>query len=164
MRVEILDGANAGRFAITDGTGQYQIASLSPGAFSVQATLEKVVVLQPLTADLQAFLTSLADVEAGGQTALYDATSLALTLRKHAENRGVMVVFTDGGDNASTTSAKSVIETAERSDLVVYGVSVSDVNPTPGWHKLEVKLNGVKGNVLARRGYYAAPARQPGQP
>lgn len=183
---------------------------------------EKVTVAQALTANFDAFARAVSAVEAGGNTALYDATHLAIELRKRGDTRGVAVVFTDGMDNASTMSAKTVVQAAERSDLVVYGVTVSEARGAPafgpqalrsqfqigflrsladttggrvfnaasgprlkdafglvlddirarylltyypdkvaaGWHKLEVKLNGVKGNVLARRGYYAATARQ----
>jgi VWFA-related protein len=219
-----VSGSVAGaQLAELKAAGAAFVNGLNPGDKAALITFaDKVVVRQALTADLPALLTSLGEVEATGQTALYDATSLALTLRAHSETRGVMVVFTDGGDNASTASAKSVVQAAERSDLVVYGVSVSAEGPAPafgmpalgsqfqvgflrsladttggrvlnaasgsrlrtafalvlddirarylltyypdkvaaGWHKLDVKLTGVKGNVLARRGYYAAPARQ----
>jgi tight adherence protein B len=183
---------------------------------------EKATIAQALTTDLDAFARALAAVEARGNTAIYDAAHLAITLRKRGDTRGVAVVFTDGMDNASTMSAKAVVEAAERSDLVVYGVTVSPTRSEPafglpdlrgqfqvgflrsladttggrvfnaawgprlkdvfglilddirarylltyypdkvaaGWHKLQVKLNGVKGDVLARRGYYAAPARE----
>jgi hypothetical protein len=40
VRVEITDGANQGRFATTEATGQYQFANLSPGTFSVKAQLD----------------------------------------------------------------------------------------------------------------------------
>lgn len=182
---------------------------------------EKATIAQALTTDLDAFARALAAVEARGNTAIYDATHLAITLRKRGDTRGVAVVFTDGMDNASTMSAKAVVEAAERSDLVVYGVTVSPTRSEPafglpdlrgqfqvgflrsladttggrvfnaswgprlkdvfglilddirarylltyypdkvaaGWHKLQVKLNGVKGDVLARRGYYAAATR-----
>jgi len=183
--------------------------------FSQQAS-----IAQALTADFDAFGRALAAVQAGGNTAIYDATRLAITMRKPGNTRGVAVVFTDGMDNASTASAKAVVDAAEHSDLVVYGVAVSpagrggfgipdlrsqfqvgflrsladttggrvfnaatgprlkqvfalildDIRArylltyypdkvAAGWHKLQVKLNGVKGDVLARRGYYATTPR-----
>lgn len=33
--------------------------------------------------------------------------------------------------------------------------------PRPGWHRLEVKLKGVRGDVLARRGYLATTGARP---
>lgn len=38
-----------------------------------------------------------------------------------------------------------------------YLLAYSPTNPTPGWHTLEVKLRGVRGDVTARRGYWVAP-------
>jgi hypothetical protein len=38
-RVEIVDGPNAGKFATTDAAGAYQIANLSPGTWSMRASL-----------------------------------------------------------------------------------------------------------------------------
>ena len=195
-------------------TGQDKVALVT---FTERATL-----VQPLSANFDAFARALASVKAGGNTAIYDATDLAVKLRKPNDARAVVVVFTDGIDNASTVSPKAVVEAAERSDVVVYGVTVTpdggargfgvpdprsqfqvgflrsladdtggrvfnatsgsrlknvfaiildDIRArylltyypgkvSPGWHKLQVKLNGAKGDVLARRGYYAAPARQ----
>lgn len=40
VRVEIVDGANQGRFALTDGSGQYQIANVLAGSFNVRAHLD----------------------------------------------------------------------------------------------------------------------------
>jgi hypothetical protein len=40
VRVEIIDGANQGKFALTDSTGQYQITSVLGGSFNVRAHLD----------------------------------------------------------------------------------------------------------------------------
>jgi len=198
------------------------VAGLTPQDKVALVTFaQQASVAQPLTADFDAFGRALAAVQAGGNTAIYDATRLAITMRKPGDTRGVAVVFTDGMDNASTTSAKAVVDAAEHSDLVVYGVAASPAGSSrgfgipdlrgqfqvgflrsladttggrvfnaatgprlkqvfalilddirarylltyypdkvaAGWHKLQVKLNGVKGDVLARRGYYAATPR-----
>jgi VWFA-related protein len=189
---------------------------------------EKVSVRQPLTADFEAFRHSLANVEAGGNTALYDAVSRTISLREPRDNRGIVVVFTDDHDNASTATAKQAVDAADRSDVIVYGVLAADAaggggpgmgmgfrspqvqfqigflrslaestggrvfragprlsleevfglvlddarsrymltyspdRTAPGWHKLNVKLVGAKGDVVARRGYFvgAAPAER----
>jgi Ca-activated chloride channel family protein len=185
---------------------------------------QQVTVRQPLTGDLQSFRRALAEVTSGGQTALYDAVSKALSLREPRDNRAIVVVFTDDHDNASTATSKQVVDAAERSDVIVYGVMAADnagargpaggiglrspqfqfqigflrsladgtggrvfragirlpledvfgmvlddarsryvltYSPdktTPGWHKLSVKLVGVKGDVVARRGYVVSKA------
>ncbi len=200
------------------------VAGLTPqDKIALVTFAAKPTVQQALTGDFEALLRSMDDMKAEGQTALYDATSLALTMRKPSDSRAVMVVLTDSGDNASNSSPKSVVQAVERSDAIVYGVSVGAAMRGPvfgqdalrgqfqvgflrsladttggrvlsaeagprladafgailddvraryvltyypdkvsaGWHKLEVKLNGVKGNVLARRGYYAGAKSEP---
>jgi Ca-activated chloride channel homolog len=82
----------------------------------------KVEVRQPLTGDRAAFREALSEIKAGGQTALFDAALRAIRLREHNDNRAVVVVLTDQHDNASTATQKQVIEAAERSDVIAYGV------------------------------------------
>jgi Ca-activated chloride channel homolog len=82
----------------------------------------KVEIRQPLTADFDAFRRALSEVKAGGQTALFDATRRTIDLREHNDSRAVVVVLTDQHDNASNTTEKQAIETAERSDVIAYGV------------------------------------------
>jgi VWFA-related protein len=197
---------------------------------------EKVDVRQPLTSDFEAFRRSLSEMKAGGQTALYDAALRTIGLRERGDNRAVVVVLTDQHDNASNATEKQVIDAAERSDVIAYGVladeqtagmggmtggmggmggmgggggfrspqaqfqigflrSLADTTggrvfrtttrlrldevfgmvlddarsryvityspdkPMAGWHKLQVKLVDVKGDVVARRGYFVGPQK-----
>jgi VWFA-related protein len=87
---------------------------------------KEVEVRQPLTGDFEAFLRSLEEIKAGGQTALFDATVRAVGLRERNDSRAVVVVLTDQHDNASTATAKQAIEAAERSDVIAYGVLADD--------------------------------------
>jgi len=183
-----------------------------------------VDVRQQLTADLGAFRRALSEVKAGGQTALYDAALRAIALRQRNDNRALVLILTDQHDNASNATQKQVIDLAERSDVIAYGVladqesaaigpigrggigfrqpqiqfqigflrSLADTTGgrvfrtsaglrledafalvlddartryiityrpdrlSPGWHKLQVKLVGAKGDVVARRGYFVS--------
>jgi Ca-activated chloride channel homolog len=63
-------------------------------------------------------------VEAGGATALYDATLAGLLMRPRIGGRIMMLVFSDGGDTSSWLDPRTVIEAAQRSDVVVYGVTL----------------------------------------
>ncbi len=83
---------------------------------------DKVDVRQPLTGDFDAFRAALAEMKAGGQTALFDATLRTINLRERNDNRAVVVVLTDQHDNASSSTQKEVIDAAERSDVIAYGV------------------------------------------
>jgi VWFA-related protein len=211
---DLADLKRAATAFVSGLTGQDKVALIT---FNAEARL-----VQPLSSNFPAFLSALNAVEAGGNTALYDAAYRAITMRKpRPNNRAVVVVFTDGQDNASAVESNLVVRTAERSDVIAYGVSVGDTGGggmgfrplgaqfqigflrslaeatggrvfratygrrleetfalilddvrsryvltyypdkvAAGWHKLEVKLVNAKGDVLARRGYYAGPSGQ----
>ena len=62
---------------------------------------------------------------AAGQTALYDALAVALD-RLQAGNRDkkVLIVISDGGDNASAHTLAEVLKMAEQSSAVVYTIGI----------------------------------------
>lgn len=64
-------------------------------------------------------------LRADGNTALYDAVSFSLDRFREANNRKkVMVVVTDGEDNASKLPFRSVVERAEEEDVTIYTVGM----------------------------------------
>ena len=73
--------------------------------------------------------------EAGGETALYDAILVALArLQAGGRDKKVLVVISDGGDNASTHKLAEVLQMAERSSAIIYTVGLfepgdRDANP-----------------------------------
>jgi Ca-activated chloride channel homolog len=76
------------------------------------------------TAELESAITS---APAGGQTALYDAIARALEeLRAGNRDRKVLIVVSDGGDNASTRSLTQVMKLAGQSSAVIYTVGIFD--------------------------------------
>ena len=78
---------------------------------------------------------AIAGVPADGQTALYDAIVAGLKqLDAGHRDKKVLVVVSDGGDNASTQTRSGVIAMAERSSAVIYTIgmfadNVPDANP-----------------------------------
>jgi VWFA-related protein len=72
---------------------------------------------------------------AAGQTALYDALDKALArLQAGSRDKKVLVVISDGADNASAHSLAQVFEMAERSNAIIYTVGLfavddPDANP-----------------------------------
>jgi len=64
---------------------------------------------------------------ATGQTALYDAVGAALErLQEGSRDKKVLVVISDGGDNASVRSLTDILEIAWRSSAVIYTVGIFD--------------------------------------
>lgn len=86
---------------------------------------------------------ALGRIRAGGATALYDATFAAFALREHAVGRTLMLVFSDGYDTASWLDPRAVLDTAQRSDVVVYGVHLDRFARDSWWNR--------QARALARR-------------
>lgn len=62
-----------------------------------------------------------------GQTALYDATFGALQqLRGDGRDKKVLIVISDGGDNASTHTLAEVLDMARRSNTLIYTIGIFD--------------------------------------
>lgn len=75
-------------------------------------------------AELERAITS---APAGGQTALYDAIARGLEeLRAGNRDRKVLIVVSDGGDNASARSLTQVMKLAGQSSAVIYTVGIFD--------------------------------------
>jgi len=76
------------------------------------------------TVDHARVLRALDRVAPDGRTSLFDATYTGLTLGESETSRPLLLVFSDGYDTASWLTADAVIDTARRSNAVVYGVAV----------------------------------------
>jgi VWFA-related protein len=75
-------------------------------------------------AELESAITAL---PTGGQTALYDAIAKALEeLQAGSRDKKVLIVVSDGGDNASTQSLAQVMKLAGQSSAVIYTVGLFD--------------------------------------
>lgn len=59
-----------------------------------------------------------------GKTSLIDACYAALTVAEGGHGRSLLIVFSDGVDSSSWLSPDAVLDVADTSDVVVYGVSV----------------------------------------
>jgi Ca-activated chloride channel homolog len=73
---------------------------------------------------------------AAGETALYDAISVALNrLKSGAREKKVLIVISDGGDNASRLNLPGVLKMAGESNAVVYTIGIfetDDPDKNPG--------------------------------
>jgi Ca-activated chloride channel homolog len=66
-------------------------------------------------------------MRAEGMTALYDAVAAGQErLRSGVWDKKVLIVISDGGDNASTHNMAGVLKAAERSSALVYTIGISD--------------------------------------
>ena len=83
---------------------------------------------EPFTSDvrvLQGALTS--TIRAVGRTALFDAIAAGLEyLGRGRHERRVLVIVSDGGDNASRTTFEEIVDKTQASNAVVYTVALVD--------------------------------------
>jgi Ca-activated chloride channel homolog len=91
----------------------------------------------PFTSKSAALQQALAQSPISGKTALYDALAASLKqLRRGSRDKKVLIVISDGGDNASSHSdLKQIMTLAVESNAVIYTIGLfdeSDVDRNPG--------------------------------
>jgi Ca-activated chloride channel family protein len=101
------------------------------------------------------FTTNAAQVRAGvnrfspgGKTALHDAVIAGLDhLQEASHQKRVLVVLSDGDDNASRNSQDIMLQRAARSDALIYAVSTADLGTNVGNKRVMRKLAEASGGV-----------------
>lgn len=94
---------------------------------------------------------SLTRFPAGGKTALHDAVVAGLEHLLEATNqKRVLIVLSDGEDNASRHSRDDMLERARRSNALIYTVSTEALGFRGGDTGLLKKLSEMTGGVLYR--------------
>jgi Ca-activated chloride channel homolog len=84
-----------------------------------------------------------------GRTALYDAIARGLEyVELGSHDRKVLVVVTDGADNASTETFESVVQKIQTSNALVFVVAIVDpIEMAPTWKRLR-EFTDVSGGEL----------------
>lgn len=72
---------------------------------------------------------ALGELEPEGSTAIFDATSTALTLAAGSSRRTLILLFTDGVDTLSWLPERVVVEAARSSEAVLYAVALPEFVP-----------------------------------
>jgi VWFA-related protein len=105
----------------------------------------------PMTSDLQVLESGIARVDSIGGTALRDAVSTGENyLRQYAKRDArVLLVITDGNDNASATTVALVREQAERAETVIDAIGLfsgqQSSSASAGRHELEALTDQTGG-------------------
>ena len=81
----------------------------------------------PFTMSREQLKAAIMRYPAGGKTAVYDAVVSALDhLEKASHQKHVLVVLSDGDDNASNHTEDEMLERARATDAIIYAVSSGD--------------------------------------
>jgi Ca-activated chloride channel homolog len=101
-------------------------------AFLIQFS-DEAKVLQPFTSDTKEIDDRMANLRAGGLTALLDAIDLGVKEMKKAKNpRKALVIVSDGGDNHSRYTPADIKGVVSEADTQIYAFGVFEPNLFPG--------------------------------
>lgn len=80
----------------------------------------------PFTNDIHKLERGLERIDSRGGTAMRDAISMSIDyMNQNAKkDKKVLLVITDGNDNASTTTLERVVDRARQSDILVYAIGL----------------------------------------
>jgi VWFA-related protein len=95
-------------------------------AFVVNFNDEAYLDTPHLTNDIKILEQALTKINAKGGTAMRDALRMSMDeLRKKAKrDKKVLLVVTDGNDNASTETLEAVVRDAQQSDVLIYAIGL----------------------------------------
>lgn len=86
---------------------------------------DRVHLLSPFTARVERIMAHIGAARGGGRTALYDAIYLAIAEMRNAHySRKVLLVLSDGADNASRYTERHVRNALRESDIQIYTIGV----------------------------------------
>ena len=132
LGLDVSESVNGERLEHLQSAGTSLLRGLLKNDRAALLTFSHAVRLrQELTSDISLVQQTLADVVPSGQTSLVDGASAAMALAGSDVGRSLLIVFSDGVDTASFLSPNVVVQSARRSDVVVYGVAMRGrLNPT----------------------------------
>jgi Ca-activated chloride channel homolog len=125
MALDVSGSVKGERLQHLVAAGRGLTAALRPDDRVALVTFSRSVrTLAPLTRDRGTVDWALGSVQAGGPTAIRDAVWTALNLRPDDDSRSMVLVFTDGIDNASWLSISQLLTGVSRLGVVVHAVNV----------------------------------------
>ncbi len=99
---------------------------------AVLSFAERISLRRPLRLDSSEIEQSAYEIRGGGWTALNDALFLTMTYLRNAKGRPIMLVFSDGIDNASWIREEAVLQAARANEVVVYLVKADPTDSQRG--------------------------------
>lgn len=98
----------------------------------------ELYLVQDFSFDLKTLEQAIQDIRAGGATKLYDAVfTISEDLLAYEVGRRVLVVLSDGADTQSAVLAEDAIRSAQRHDVLIYGIGVRTRGFDADFGKLE---------------------------
>jgi len=103
---------------------QFLLRLLPIDKCQVGAFNDKIQLSGRFTGDRDDLIGSLADLQYGNPTRLYDAVETSLNELKEVEGRRVVLVFTDGDDTFSKIGGGTVLDRATADETMIYAIGL----------------------------------------
>ncbi|HMD50343.1 MAG TPA: VWA domain-containing protein [Bryobacteraceae bacterium] len=79
----------------------------------------------PFTSDMKKLEEGVAKIDSRGGTAMRDAINLSMDyLKKEGKKKRVLLVITDGNDNASSISLEKLVNRAQQEEILIYSIGL----------------------------------------
>lgn len=104
----------------------------------------------PFTDQIAPLESALSETIADGETALYNAVAAALDhLKEGNRDTKVLIVMSDGGDDASTLKFRQILSLARHSGAIIYALGIYDSNdPDQNPHALQELAQATGGEAF----------------
>jgi len=100
----------------------------------------------PFTGNQEQLKSALSRNKADGLTALYDAVAVALEQLKRGKwDKKVLIVISDGGDNASRHKLAEILSMVNQSSAIIYTMGIFDENDDDRNPHVLKQLSGISG-------------------
>lgn len=158
LAFDLSDSVQGARLDELRRASEALLKTLKPDDRSALVTFSHAVTLRcGLSLEVWCVHDALGSIEADGETSLVDGTYIGLIVGESELGRSLLMVFSDRFDTASWLSPERVIETAKRSDVVVYGISAGtgqsrflrDLSSTTGGRMLEGRTTDLASIFLS---------------
>jgi Ca-activated chloride channel homolog len=103
---------------------QFLLRLLPADKAMIGAFNDKIELAATFSADRDALISHVKDLDYGNGTRLYDALGVSLDALRGIEGRRVILVFTDGDDTASKMRGNTVLERARNEEVMIYAIGL----------------------------------------
>ena len=118
------------RLALAKTAVRSFLEQLRPGDRSMLiAVASDTEVVAPLSADPAVATQALARLQPWSTTGLYDAIIASVGMIQPASGRRALILLSDGVDRYSHATAADALETARRSDVLIYPIAIGKSRP-----------------------------------
>lgn len=145
--VLVVDASGSMKGASMDAAKAAALAFIAelrpPSKAALVAFSDKARVVMPMSSDAGMLRSAVNRIEAGGETALYDAVLVAIRqVSRGGSTQPVVIVLSDGGDTMSRTPLTQALGEIRKSGIPVLAVALPSSESDSGALRMMARQNG----------------------